>query len=74
MISTLERNSEEAWKEKEMKKMIEDFKKSGYDENELICIKNKVMEYINNETQQVETKKLYFQFTILKDCKTSGKY
>ena len=39
MISTLERNSEETWKEKEMKKMIEDFKKSGYDENELLLIK-----------------------------------
>ena len=51
MISTLERNSEESWKDKEMKKMIEDFKKSGYDEKELILIKDKVMRHVNNNTQ-----------------------
>ena len=41
MISTLERNSEEGWKEKEMDKMIEDFQKSGYNNDELVQIKNK---------------------------------
>ena len=60
MISTLERNSEELWKEKEMNKMIEDFKKSGYDMNELLRIKVKALEHFNNPTTKSQSETITF--------------
>ena len=70
MISTLERNSEEGWKEKEMAKMIEDFQKSGYNNDELVQIKNKAIERFNNPAPRDEYETITFSvhyFNELKD-------
>ena len=72
MISTLERNSEEEWKEKEMTKLIEDFEKSGYTKEELLQIKNRAMVHMNTENTQRERDTITFPlhfFEGLKDFK-----
>ena len=60
MLSTLERNSEETWEEKEMEKMLGDFKKSGYDMNELLRIKDKALEHFNNPTTRSQNESITF--------------
>ena len=60
MISALEKNSEETWKEKEMKKMINDFKNSGYDIDELHRIKSKALEHYNNPTTRNPSETITF--------------
>ena len=70
MISTLERNSEEGWKEKEMSKMVEDFKKSGYNTDALLQIKNEAVQRFNNPVQRNECETITFPvhyFNELKD-------
>ena len=52
MISTLERNSEEESKDTEMAKLIQDFVKSGYKKEELLQIKNKAIEHMNNDNNR----------------------
>ena len=60
MISTLERNSEEGWKEKEMSKMVEDFKKSGYNTDTLLRIKDEAVQRFNNPVQRNECETITF--------------
>ena len=69
MISTMERNSEQIWREKEMKKLIEDFKKSGYDEKELLITKDKVMEHMANNNEQNETDTITFPVYFFEELK-----
>ena len=60
MISTLERNSEKEWKEKEMSKLIDDFVKSGYLKEELLEIKNKAVEHMDTEIDQIVNETITF--------------
>ena len=72
MISTLERNSEEEWKENEMATLVENFENSGYTKEELLQIKNKAINHMNNVNTRSERETITFPlhfFEELKDFK-----
>ena len=65
----MERNSEDIWREKEMRKLIEDFKKSGYEEKELLVIKDKVIEHMANHNEQNKTDTITFPVYFFEELK-----
>ena len=82
MIRTIERNSKEETKNSEMKKMIDDFEKSGYKREELEKIEQKARNHnnnTNNDDQDTITFPLFYFKEInsfkqvLKDCETDLK-